>query len=147
MNFLKQLLAFLFDSTSNRTDFLGPLDKKEALARYVLSRRHFSSQSGKLKAAAFIPPPNNRLSVFRIAGLLESEIWHLGEREVAQPANRTIHGRGDLRVNDIEVRHLVIEPDDHPRRHADIVGWPSDKAEQKAIAQLLAESAVPRRKP
>lgn len=36
---------------------------------------------------------------------------------------------------------LDIVPNEPPRRHANITGWPEAKSEQKLIALKLAESA------
>lgn len=36
---------------------------------------------------------------------------------------------------------LLIEADNIPPRHAEIIGWPIDEAHQKSIAQVLAAQA------
>ena len=36
---------------------------------------------------------------------------------------------------------LTIDPDNDPPRHANILGWPEEKSEQKLIALELSESA------
>ena len=42
---------------------------------------------------------------------------------------------------------LGIDADDVPLRHANVVGWPQDRARQNALAQGLAQNAVVHRNP
>ena len=89
---------------------------------------------------AFMPPPNRKTSVFQINGLTESEIWDIGE-EVVRPNGKTLYGRGDILAVQIEKTKLRIDYDNTPPRHANIIGWPEDKDEQKSLAQELAAEA------
>lgn len=113
----------------------------ELLARYILSRNHFNSS--RAKPLAFEPPKDLRLSVFRIFGLGEPQIWDLGYRHVAEPSNRTLYARADFSVSLVNRLALNVHRSDSPPRHADIVGWPSSKNERMSIAQqLAAESSL-----
>lgn len=72
--------------------------------------------------------------------LTSDEIWVIGEEYVAPKRGLPILARADLNVEDINPASQVSinpEPTPHPR-HADIVGWPSEKSEQKLIASELA---------
>lgn len=80
-------------------------------------------------------------SVFRIAGLTDGEIWKIGAG-VAELRQKTLHARADVAVARVHETGLSLNPDDTPPRHANIVGWPADKAEQLSIAQQLAAAAV-----
>jgi hypothetical protein len=94
-----------------------------------------------------MPPPDLRLSVFRIRGLEEQEVWTMGRQHVLEPAvgrqpNATLYGRAAVLVSAVFETGLQVDPDDTPPRHASITGWPEDKAEQKSTALELAGSAA-----
>ena len=81
------------------------------------------------------------LSVFRVDGLSEEEIW-THARRYALPPGRNIHGRADLADKAIAASGpLRVDYDDSPPRHANVVGWPKEKDEQLALAQDLASAA------
>lgn len=90
-----------------------------------------------------MPPPNFKLSVFRIDNLPEPEIWKIGLKRVVSkmPQARNLYGRADNQALNILENNLQIDPDNKPRRHANITGWPELKEEQKSIAQELAAKA------
>ena len=89
-----------------------------------------------------MPNREGEVSVFRVAGLNETEIWTIGG-DVARSVARNLHGRaeieaGAVRKNDLDV--VSVEP---PPRHANIVGWPeNDKSRQKILALELAGVAT-----
>ena len=115
----------------------------EVLSRYLLSRSLFSPQKKRVKSSAFLPPPDLKLSVFRVNGLTEKEIWELGERDVVQKqsTSKTLYGRADVKASSVWNVNLRIDPNDIPPRHADLIGWPEEKSARKLIALELAEQA------
>ena len=128
------------------SNVLGRVSRKKVgrglLARFLTSSRHFSRQSGRVNATAFMPPPDLRLSVFEIGGLSEPEIWLLGFNHVAKPPERNVHGRADLQRTAVLQVGLSINADGIPKGHASIGGWPAQKAEQKLFALKLADRAT-----
>ena len=114
------------------------------LSRYLLSRSLFSPQKKRVKSSAFLPPPDLKLSVFRVNGLTKKEIWELGEREVVQKqsTSKTLYGRADVKASKVWDVNLRIDPNDIPPRHADLIGWPEEKSARKLIALELAEQAA-----
>jgi hypothetical protein len=90
-----------------------------------------------------MPPPDLRLSVFRIDGLQLEEIWEIGQREVidAMCQPKRLHGIADVKVSTVQKNDLEVEPDNIPPRHANIIGWPEEKAQRMLIAQELAAEA------
>jgi len=94
-----------------------------------------------VKHNAFMPPPDLRLSVYNVSDLPESDIWTLGKKRVSVPQNRTLYGRGELTVAAVAQVKLRVEADNDPPRHADICGWPEEKAERKVLAMQLAQQA------
>lgn len=121
---------------------LGPVSVSETLSRFVLKKDWFRSSDNSVKFAAFLPnPKNGETSVFRITGISDKEIWHIGDREVAKDPNRPILGRADISASNVVEKGLEILPREPPERHANIVGWPGEKSKQKLIALELAAEA------
>jgi len=81
--------------------------------------------------------------VFCIDELAEDGIWECG-RWVEQEGKhqRTLKARADLTSKAVTDAGLAVVPDTalHPR-HANIEGWPVDKTQRAAKAQLLAHAA------
>lgn len=121
--------------------------QEESLGRYLTQRDHFSRPDNAVRPRAFMPPPSLRLSVFRIDGLSTETVWDIGQREVinAMPQpSRTLYGMADVKVLSVQGKNLVVDPDNTPVRHANIVGWPEgpeNKARRQSIAQELAADA------
>ena len=114
----------------------------ESLGRYLTQKNHFSRWDNAVRTLAFMPPPNLRLSVFRIDGLKLDEVWEIGQKEVIDvlPQPKTLYGMADIKASKVREFDLEIEPSNTPPRHADICGWP-EKAKHKSIAQQLAAEA------
>jgi hypothetical protein len=93
--------------------------------------------------AAFMPNPKNReTSVYRILGISDKEIWEIGDREVGQNRGKPILGRADVGASFVIKKGLNVVPSEPPVRHANIVGWPEEKSEQRLIALELAAEAI-----
>lgn len=87
-----------------------------------------------------MPPPDRRLSVFRISGLSEAEIWDIGEN-VGRQRDKALLGRADIEALPVYEVGLFIDPDDTPPRHANIIGWPDEDSAIKLAALELAKKA------
>lgn len=109
----------------------------ETLSRFIYSRNHFRASDHAVRYSAFIPPEDKRLSVFRISGLQEAEIWGIGEGLRQQQ----LQGRADIKAEIAIEIGFGIEADDIPPRHANIIGWPDEASEVKLKAMELAEKA------
>jgi hypothetical protein len=59
----------------------------------------------------------------------------------------TLYGRADLQARCFYARALSLVPTPEPRNHVNVSGWPTEKGEQKSIAQEMAASATYIRKP
>ena len=117
----------------------------ESLARYLTHKNHYSPLNNSVRPAAFQPPPNLRLSVFRIDGLMLKEVWEIGQVDVINamtPPKKNLRGFADIKASAVYEKNLDVDPDNNPPRHADIVGWPQEKSERKLIAQELAARAT-----
>lgn len=120
---------------------LEQVSPDENLSRYILQKNHFSILHQRVKYAVFLPAPNGETSVFRISNLSDNEIWEIGDNEVAQKRGGPLLGRADISAFHVLDKNLKVIPDNNPPRHANIVGWPEEKSEQKLIAIELAERA------
>jgi hypothetical protein len=107
-----------------------------------VSKNAFSVQNNRVKVSAFMPNRERELSVFRIQDLPEEQIWEIGQRYVSEPQSKTLYARGDVLASVVTENNLTIDPDDHPPRHANVLGWPEDKSAQKLIATELANQAT-----
>jgi len=119
-----------------------PVDDYELLARYVMQSGHFRKRDGTVKPDLFAPHPYQEVSVTRYRDATLSELWDVG-KNVAKQRAKTLYGRADIRAIDCKVNALTVieKPLAGNPNHADIEGFPPDKAEQKAIAQKLAAAA------
>jgi hypothetical protein len=115
----------------------------ELIARYILSKRHFSVDNRIVKYGAYLPAPNGETSVYRITSLSEKEIWDIGSDYVAKPRNQNLYARGDTKAATIRKTGLAVVPEATPHpRHSNIVSWPSKKHEQKLLAVEIANEAT-----
>jgi hypothetical protein len=118
------------------------VDTDERLTRFILERNKVRAD-GTVRSAAFSPPKDLRLSVYRQLELSEQELWGIGEKYVAKrEENRYIVGRADFDAVVVLATGLSCDPDGIPHpNHVNIIGWPNDKAERKNVEQTLADSA------
>lgn len=143
MKYLKRFLTILIDYFLKKDSVAEEINSQEVIARYITSQRWYSRQKDIVKPQAFMPPPNLKLSVFRIDNLSEPEIWKIGIKKVINKMNKptNLHGRADIQALKIFDSNLQIEPDNTPPRHANIIGWPELKEKRISIAQELAAKA------
>jgi len=115
----------------------------ESLARYLTQSNHYRTQDYSVKAKAFEPPSDLRLSVFRVDGLAIEEVWELGQSNVVDRMNqpRNLYGMANIKASAVRDVGLDIDPDNIPPRHACLVGWPESKSEQMLIQHELAAKA------
>ena len=111
---------------------------EELLARFAVQKSHLRADQTP-RPDLFIPPPNLKLSVTRHLNLSEVEIWEAG-KSVARQVEKTLYGRADIKVKVClgQKLEVVSAPTDSDPNHANVIGWPSDKAAQKSLAQELA---------
>ena len=111
-------------------------------SRYITSKKHFSKQNNYVKSAAFMPIRNQKLSVFCIDELVEEEIWEIGYNNISIPTSKEIYARANIEAEDILTTILEIDNNNTPLRHTDIIGWPSEKEDQKGIALELSRKSA-----
>jgi len=119
------------------------VESDELLARYIYSSRHFSRESRRVKAAAFLPPGDGKESATRHREATEAELWQVGHAGGAK-RGQTLYGRSDVLAATCESQRLKVEADpiENNPNHANVVGWPmNDKPACKLIAEELAVAA------
>lgn len=91
-----------------------------------------------------MPPTNLRLSVFVVDGLAPAQIHNHGVRYATRPGPPPQPPRafGELPVQAVVKQNLRLERDDKPPLHANVIGWPLEKSEQKLIALELAAAVT-----
>lgn len=112
----------------------------EALSRFLLQRNHIRADL-TIRPDPFIPHPYPRLSVTKLNGMTETDIWSRG-RHIAELAGKNLHGRADINPAYIP-QSLSMEATPTPEnpQHVDIIGWPQDKPSQKLLAIEIARIA------
>lgn len=112
----------------------------ERLARFLRSGSHVAKSTGRIKAAAFLPAPDDDTSVFRSDGMESNEIRDLAAEHVEQA---TVHGTalvGANHVFDEDLEVVAVEP---PPRHANIRGWPTaEKPDMQKNLRRLKAAAI-----
>lgn len=123
---------------------MPPSDDNELLTRYLFSKKnHYRISNKTVRPNAFIPQ-NGKISVFKVLGLDEQEIWDIGDQYVAPNRGKPVLGRADIEQAEVIKHKLRVVNDEPPPKHANIVDWPPaepDKSEQLLIAEELAEAA------
>jgi hypothetical protein len=129
-------------STENPPESHSAIEPDGRLSRFLF-RGEFDRELSAVRSSAFLPR-NGETSVFYTSLLDAQAIWDLGEREVASVRKRTLLARADLRASVVDQTGLVLNYNDSPKWHANIVGWPpeSDFPAVLSIAQRLSAAAV-----
>jgi hypothetical protein len=129
---------------NSRDHFQGKIvERGEIISRFIFSDRH--CHGGKVKFAAFMPPKEkSEISVYRIQGLSEDEIWKIDDQYVTGLRDRKSLGRADLSAETVLNQNLTIDPNGIPHhRHANICFSENlGKDNQRLIALKLAEAST-----
>ncbi len=112
----------------------------ELLARFIVNGDYVRSD-GNVKPELFMPYKWVELSVNRRREASLDETWAVGI-QVAEERGKKLIGRADIRASACRIPPLKVKsaPILGNPNHADIVGYPPDKAEQKSLAAKLAAS-------
>lgn len=89
-----------------------------------------------------MPNKDGEVSVFRTKDLTCQQSDEIGRLYVAQKQSKTLLGRAKIATSSVLKQDLNVEADPQPHpRHANIVGWPTDRSKHKLIAIKLAAKA------
>jgi len=115
------------------------LRPNDPLTRFLTTKKHLNAEERSVRHHAFLPRPSSlEVSVFQTRGLSETRIWTLAEKNIRV---RKLFGRADITVVHVQDVGLRVDPDHHPSRHANIIGWPTEKDHQIELAIVLAIKA------
>lgn len=127
-----------------------PVAGDELLARYITQAKQFRASDQTVRPDLFIPFRLTELSVTRHREATDDELWQAG-RHVAALRQQTLYGRSDVRASDCTIGPLSVVPDpilppEEPcnPNHANIVGFPVAKEDQKALDIQIVYRASPR---
>ena len=112
------------------------------ISRFIFQRNQLHAAQNAVGHRAFLPPRDNKLSVFGTNRLSEKSTWAIGRR-IASVRKQNLHARADLAGDELAKHRLEAIRDEPPRRHRNIVGWPAhnQKDDIKLIAMELAAAA------
>lgn len=120
-----------------------PVTPCEVLSRFIMQTNWYRLSDNGVRYAAFMPnPKNGETSVYRISGISDREVWEIGDREVGLRRDKPILGRADIGASFVITKGLNVVPSEPPIRHANIIGWPEQKSEQRLVAIELAAEAI-----
>ena len=119
---------------------------EEFVSRYVVYKGNIR-QDGSIRHQEIWPDEKRgyKTSIFRIDGLPDNAIWALGDHHVGTD-QRPVLARLDLNARTIYEQALNFEVDNTPPRHANIVGWPTDRSHFRSIAQQVAAKGISHQK-
>jgi hypothetical protein len=92
----------------------------------------------------FMPPSDLRLSIFVVDGFSEADIHAHGVKYATRPGPpvRQPEAFGEFLMKAVAQQNLRVDRDDNPPRHAQVIGWPTEKSQQKLIALQLAAAVT-----
>lgn len=74
------------------------------------------------------------------AALTDSQIWDIAIKNIVSASGKSVYARADILTKSITKDDLlIVEPDNSPPRHANIIGWPEEKFERQHLANKLAQ--------
>lgn len=115
-------------------DSSGDVDRREEIARFVFHNSSLASGGTRAHPGAYLPR-GGKTSIFRIQGLSVEQVATVGSAYLQNPPPFAhLLSRAEV-VFDVG---LHFDPDKTPERHANIVGWPDRKEEQKLLAIKIA---------
>lgn len=119
------------------TGTAGEVRREEPIARYIPHGSWLHADTGRAKPRAYLPN-KGKTSVFRVSSLDSDGVRRLGAELLKNPPPLA-HAIG--LAHSVYDCGLRFDPNNEPPRHADIVGWPERKDQQKLLAMKLAEAA------
>jgi len=142
MKFLKQFLITCLGYILRKFKDSSDTSSNDSLARFLTSKRHFIVDKLRVQPQAFMPK-QLKCSVYQINNLSLSDILKLAvNNEVTTQSGKPPYGWAAISVYEIEkIKKLKVDKDNVPERHANIIGWPEEKSEQKLLALELVESS------
>ena len=119
----------------------------DQLARFVKDKKHITD-SKRPSCCLFLPRPDPQktekpsgTSVFRIDELGRDEIVSIGKKVFENAHRPRLLGWAKTTRGLVESIGLRVKDEEPPPLHSDIVGWPSKRDDQYALAVELARAS------
>ncbi len=122
------------------------LANDEILARFVVYSDHVRKQDRSPKPDLFMPDRSHACSVFNLAGLVRDHALKRTSDEVGMSRRgRPAYGYCPITIGAALATSAVIDPNDEPKHHVNIAGYPPANQPQliKDRALALAQAAKP----
>lgn len=114
------------------------LHENERVSRFIFDEKHLRTKS----QAAFRPNKELKFSIYRTTKLQEHKIWGIGNEYVAYAVGKPIIGRADISASAYYESALHFDPNGKPHtRHADVLGWNTNKPDDLERRMRLAMTA------
>jgi len=102
----------------------------------------YTASTERPRYSAYMPPANGRKSVYRTDMLSEAAIRAIAD-EFVVPHRGQAKGHAHQSAAIVMAQGLAFDPDGVPHpRHANIVGWTSERAKNRLKAENIAASAT-----
>ena len=92
----------------------------ENITRFINQKAYFRPNDGTVRHNAFMPNRDGEVSVYRITGIDDSEVYAIGTKYFAEITGKPLMGRADIIVSEVFKHDLRIQShqDPHPRHQA-----------------------------
>jgi len=112
----------------------------EVLSRFLFNGNQFSLNG--VKQAAFLPAKNHETSIFRKTKLVQFSLYESIKELIASERGMQIKGVALIEAEKIQLADLKVEIEESKHQwHANIIGWPLEKHQQKQLALILAQNS------
>lgn len=143
MSKIKELLKLISKGLLGIQDKKAPpeLQPNEILSRFIFSKNHINAAGPK--QGAFLPMFQESQKRFETSVFRKTKSgneYKNIKRNIAEIRKKEIKATALISVADVEgIDSLSVESDETNHKwHANIIDWPSEKNEQKQLAQMLA---------
>jgi len=115
------------------------IDANDELTRFIRPKqKRYITNDGEVRTAAFSTGRDGKVSVFVTSNMILNDIWSHGDLHFPHE----IIGRAYLQAQVVFDEGLNIDFNNIPPKHADIIGFPDDKALNLAKRQALVKKAT-----
>lgn len=121
------------------------LDRDEILARFVVYSDHIRNKDRSAKADLFMPDHTHTCSTFKLAGLVkDGDLKKVSDEVGMSRRGKPAYGYCPITLGAVLNTSATIDPNDVPKHHVNIAGYPPISQPQLVKARALALAQVAR---